>query len=199
LILPAAIFLFVPASSISQSSVRRQDLGTPLDATRLQAEHRRALGEEIEKLFRDDQAEGPDNLMPDPQRQAWLLAHEKRILRMREIVRTESLETVPDLFNAASMLQHGIAPNDFLTAHVLYETAALKGSMSARWLAAGALDRYLLRTDHPAIFDLTLGGPNLITDELRKFHCVLPAAEQEADSPNRLRQCALLRTDLYNN
>ena len=94
LILPAAIFLFVPASSISQSSVRRQDLGTPLDATRLQAEHRRALGEEIEKLFRDDQAEGPDNLMPDPQRQAWFDYPLQDVLRLLEDDHLYDVESV---------------------------------------------------------------------------------------------------------
>jgi hypothetical protein len=36
------------------------------------------------------------------------------MMRIREIVRTEQLETVPDLYNAAMLLQHGIAPEDFL-------------------------------------------------------------------------------------
>jgi hypothetical protein len=117
---------------------------------------------------------------------------------MREIVRTERLETIPDLFNAASLLQHGIAPEDFLTAHVLYSTAALKGSMAARGLAAAALDRFLLWINRPAIFILTLGGSNELTDDLRKFHCILPVAEQREDSPARPPECAPTVFDFYN-
>jgi hypothetical protein len=169
-----------------------------LQEARTEAEQRRALGAEIERLFREDQADGPPNLMPEPQRQAWLAAHEKRILRMREIVRTERLETIPDLFNAASLLQHGIAPEDFLTAHVLYSTAALKGSMAARGLAAAALDRFLLWIDRPAIFNLTLGGPNRLTDDVRKFHCVSPVAEQREDDSARLPECTPTVREWFN-
>lgn len=196
--LPVFFLLLVPTISSAQTQAIEQDLTTLLQDVRTQAEHRRALGVEIERLFREDQADGPPNLMPEPQRQAWLVAHEKRILRMREIVRTEPLDTLPDLFNAAALLQHGIAPEDFLTAHVLFSTAALKGSMAARGLAAAALDRFLLWIDRPAIFIMTLGGPNRLTDDLRKFHCILPVAKQHDDASARPQECTPTIFDFYN-
>ena len=113
-------FLVLYAGSLWSYAQTQQSINAPdevealLRATRTQAERRRAIGAEVEKLFRDDQALGSPELMSDAQRRSWEVAHEKRVLRMREIVRTEQLETIPDLNNAALLLQHGIAPEDFL-------------------------------------------------------------------------------------
>ena len=198
-------FLFLSTGSRLSYAQTRQSINAPdevealLRATREQAEMRRAIGAEVEKLFRDDQALGSPEFMSDAQRRSWEAAHEKRVLRMREIVRTEQLETIPDLNNAAMLLQHGIAPEDFLTAHVLFSTAALKGSMFARWGAAAALDRYLAWIGRPSIFRKNSGGPNLIGDDIRKFHCMLAVAEQREDAQNRQLDCPLTAREVYNN
>ena len=95
--------------------------------------------------------------------------------------------------------EHGIAPEDFLTAHVLFSTAALKGSMFARWGAAAALDRYLAWIGRPSIFRRNEGGPNLLSDDIRKFHCMLSVAEQREDAQNRQLDCPLTVREVYNN
>ena len=164
---------------------------------RLLEDRQREVSKEIEKLSIEDQAEGSPEFMPEVQRRAWEKAHEQRVLRMREIVRTEKLETLPDLFNAALLLHHGLRPEDFLTAHVLFTTAAFKGSESAKWLSAASLDRYLGWTDRPFLFYLKPGQPNLITDDLRKFYCVLPVAEQQRDERDIQRQCMPKVTDRF--
>jgi hypothetical protein len=198
-------FLVLYAGSLWSYAQTQQSTNAPdevealLRATRAQAEMRRAIGAEVEKLFRDDQALGSPELMSDAQRRSWEVAHEKRVLRMREIVRAEQLETIPDLNNAALLLQHGIAPEDFLTAHVLFSTAALKGSMFARWGAAAALDRYLAWIGRPSIFRVSEGAPNLFGDDIRKFHCMLSVAEQREDAQNRQLDCPLTVRDVYNN
>ena len=197
--------LVLYASSWSSYAQTQQSINAPdevealLLATRAQAETRRAIGAEVEKLFRDDQALGSPEFMSDAQRRSWEAAHEKGVLRMREIVRTEQLETIPDLNNAAMLLQHGIAPEDFLTAHVLFSTAALKGSMFARWGAAAALDRYLAWIGRPSIFFIREGAPNHFTDEIRRFHCMLSVAEQREDAQNRRVDCPLTVPEVYNN
>ena len=186
------------SAQATKTSEVEQELERFITGTRAQAEQRWAIGAEVEKLFRDDQAQGSPESMSEAQRRSWETAHERRVLRMREIVRTTPLETIPDLYNAGMLLHHGIAPEDFLTAHVLFSTAALKGSLSARWAAAAALDRYLGWTGRPFIFSPRPGQPNLITDKIRKFHCMLPVAEQVADSPNIPRECTPTLTDMYN-
>ena len=87
-------FLFLSTGSRLSYAQTRQSINAPdeveglLMATRAQAEMRRAIGAEVEKLFRDDQALGSPEFMSDAQRRSWEAAHEKRVLRMREIVRT---------------------------------------------------------------------------------------------------------------
>ena len=202
--LTVSMFLLSSITCSAQASEIRSTGTDPvsrlINEAKADKAHREAVSDEVEKLFRDDQAEGSPDQMPEAQRRAWEAAHEKRVIRMREIVRTERLETIPDLYNAGLLLHHGIAPEDFLTAHVLFTTAALKGSTSAKWAAAAALDRYLGWTGKPFLFSVRPGQPNLIADELREFYCMKPPSEEKDDSYSRPEgECAMTARDLYNN
>ncbi len=72
--------------------------------------------------------------------------------RVRELIDSGSLRTGKDYERAAMVFQHGDTPEDILFAHVLAVTALGKGGLSARWLAAASLDRYLHRLGQPQVF-----------------------------------------------
>lgn len=72
--------------------------------------------------------------------------------RVRELIDLGSLQTGKDYERAAMVFQHGDTPDDILFAHVLAVTALGKGGLSARWLAAASLDRYLHRLGQPQVF-----------------------------------------------
>jgi hypothetical protein len=168
-------------------------------ATRAQAETRRAIGAEVEKLFRDDQALGSPEFMSDAQRRSWEAAHEKGVLRMREIVRTEQLETIPDLNNAAMLLQHGIAPEDFLDRSRPLLDCGFEG-LDVCEVGRRGSTRSLSGVDWSSLDILhPRGAPNHFTDEIRRFHCMLSVAEQREDAQNRRVDCPLTVPEVYNN
>lgn len=72
--------------------------------------------------------------------------------RVRELIDSGSLRTGKDYERAAMVFQHGDTPEDILFAHVLAVTALGKGGLSARWLAAASLDRYLHRLGQAQVF-----------------------------------------------
>jgi hypothetical protein len=72
--------------------------------------------------------------------------------RVRELIDAGSLRTGGDYERAEMVFQHGETPEDILFAHVLAVTALSKGGLSARWLAAASLDRYLHRLGQPQVF-----------------------------------------------
>lgn len=72
--------------------------------------------------------------------------------RRREVdalVARGALRTAADHYHAAMVLQHGSDSTAYRRAHTLAATAARMGHVPARWLAAAALDRYLLSTGRP--------------------------------------------------
>jgi hypothetical protein len=72
--------------------------------------------------------------------------------RVRELINSGALRTAKDYERAAMVFQHGDTAEDILFAHVLAVTALGKGGLSARWLAAASLDRYLHRLGQPQVF-----------------------------------------------
>jgi hypothetical protein len=79
--------------------------------------------------------------------------HDRRA-RVIQIIKSNGLVSARDYFNAAIVLQHGEVADDFLQAHLLAAKAAeLDPALGeARWLAAAAKDRYLLRIGKPQIY-----------------------------------------------
>jgi hypothetical protein len=93
------------------------------------------------------------------QRRSWEAAHEERILGIREIVRTEQLETVPDLYNTAMLLQHGIAREDFL----IFSRLTLRGRHSSIRVER---DIAVALTDLPSLLSLNLLNPGVSRERL---------------------------------
>lgn len=120
------------------------------------------------------------------------LAKRDAVRRKRaiEIYRSGGLLTAGDYFDAALILQHGTAPDDYLLAHVLCTVAVVKGDTDAPWLSAATLDRYLQSIQRKQIFGTQYDGDekkgytyepyddSLLTDSVRKAVQVPTRAEQ---------------------
>jgi len=70
-----------------------------------------------------------------------------------------------DFLETAFIFQHGDTADDFLFAHILAMEAMVRGTASARWIAAATLDRYLQFTKQPQVF-----GTQYITDPTHPVH-----------------------------
>ena len=69
-----------------------------------------------------------------------------RLARVKALLAADSITAGPDYYHAAMVLQHSTdrTGRDHLLAHVLSTLAAVKGHEEGRWLAAAALDRFLV-------------------------------------------------------
>lgn len=152
--------------------------------------------EELRALLAADQREpqDPPGVPSDPaERRAFFEAHWQRTFGPRyrravELVGSGALSTAEDYFMAGMLVNHGIRTDDYLTAHVLFTVAALKGHPTARWASAAALDGYLDETGKPQLFGTVYasieegwqrrvtGEP--MTDALRRELCV-PSLEKQ--------------------
>jgi hypothetical protein len=112
-----------------------------------------------------------------------------------DMVNGGELHTGADFEEAAVMLQHGLAPDDYLLAHTLAVISVAKGRSRSRWLVAASLDRYLHKMNQQQIYG-TESLPNksaqttdkwtldpynrsLIPDSLRAELCVPDRAQQQ--------------------
>ncbi len=77
------------------------------------------------------------------------LASQARRARAEALIALDVLHTAADYWHAALLLQHGEVSAHWWQAHTLALRAAELGYPQARWLAAAALDRWLLRQDRP--------------------------------------------------
>ena len=116
-----------------------------------------------------------------------------RMARVKELYARNQLQTGPDYYHAAMILQHGSTAEDYLFAHELCVAAIAKGDGRAKWLAAASEDRFLMTINRPQRFatqfrcDLL---PNCkfylyqvdagVNDELRKVLDVPTLAEAKA-------------------
>lgn len=152
--------------------------------------------EELRALLEADQREeqDPPGVPSDPaERRAfyealWQKTFGPRYRRAVELVGSGALSTAEDYFMAGTLINHGIRTDDYLTAHVLFTVAALKGHQTARWASAAALDGYLDETGKPQLFGTVYasieegwqrrvtGEP--MTDALRRELCV-PSLERQ--------------------
>ncbi|HTB79830.1 MAG TPA: tetratricopeptide repeat protein [Opitutaceae bacterium] len=77
---------------------------------------------------------------------------QERQRRVKELYTTNQLQTGGDYYNAAMVLQHADAPEDYLLAHELCIVAVSKGDRDALWLAAASEDRFLESIKRPQRF-----------------------------------------------
>ena len=77
------------------------------------------------------------------------LASQARRVQAERLIAAGALHTAADYQHAALLLQHGEALPHWWHAHLLALTAADLGHPDGRWLAAAAVDRWLLRQDRP--------------------------------------------------
>lgn len=80
------------------------------------------------------------------------LASQARRAQAEELIAAGSLHTATDYWHAARLLQHGERLAHWWQAHLLALAAADLGHPEGRWLAAAALDRWLLHQDRPQRF-----------------------------------------------
>ncbi len=93
-----------------------------------------------------------------------------------------------------------------MLAHILAITAVAKGDMTATWISASTLDRYLQSIKQPQVFGTQYNMKNItavprvvtqepydkitVSDELRKTFCVAPYAgqQQNVDALNHVKE-----------
>ena len=105
------------------------------------------VSRELRALFEADQSEREGGrVSPEADR--------RRLARVKSLLARESLRAGPDYYYAAMIFQHSTdrTGRDHLVAHVLAMTAALLGEDRGRWLAAAALDRFLVFNDFAQFF-----------------------------------------------
>lgn len=77
---------------------------------------------------------------------------EKRRAAVLEMAAAGDVSTSNDLYRAGVILLHGAQAPDYLTAHRWAVIAAINGHRPARWLAAAALDRFLMTAGRPQVY-----------------------------------------------
>jgi len=131
--------------------------------------------------------------------------HKAREAEVRALLADGELKTGDDFEEASFIFQHGNDADDYLFAHVMAMEAVVKGDLSARWIEAATLDRYLQLIKQRQVFgtqyptDPSLphtvanaqSGPfltgrtqepydkQLLPDFVRLDFCVPTAAQQE--------------------
>jgi len=138
--------------------------------------------EELKRLCAEDQS---DRTPPEGKSIDWAVVGNRdkvRLKRVKELYIQNLLQTANDYDCAATVLQHGDAPEDFLLAHEFWVIAISKGKndQDTLSLAAASEDRFLMNIGRPQRFGMQLrserGGhiqlypvDSGVTDELRRL------------------------------
>ena len=148
--------------------------------------------QELARLFTEDQA---DRTPPPGRPIDWstvLPRDRAREARVRELYRSDAVQTGADYYHAAMILQHAPAPEDYLLAHEFCIVAVSKGEKRALWLSAATEDRFLMGIGRPQRFGTQYRSADAtspvrlhpvdgnITDGLRGLFAVPPLAEAMA-------------------
>mgnify|MGYP005620298657 CR=1 FL=1 len=151
-----------------------------------------SINQEVRDLFRQDQA---DRHPPKGEEIDWDVVtprDEARRKRVHEMIAAGELHAADDFYHAAMVLQHSRELDDFMTVHELCRKAAEMDPehAGARWLAAAALDRWLVNQDKPQKYGtqyrreddrwILLPVDPETTDEERAEWNVPPLAEAQA-------------------
>lgn len=104
-----------------------------------------AVNEELRELYEADQADRLAETMP-----ADMVERDRaRLRRVADLLDAGAAESGEDFYHAAMVFQHGNGPEDFQRARELALRAAEMGHRPGRWLAAAALDRWLMTRGEP--------------------------------------------------
>lgn len=112
--------------------------------------------DELHALFKADQAERENHPAYDTP-EYWALRERdaQRRQRVSELLAAGQITTADDYFHAALIYQHGESLDDIWQAHTLARRAtelgatAMLGEHDSHWLAAAALDRWLMYQGQP--------------------------------------------------
>lgn len=108
------------------------------------------MNSELLTMFQEDQADRTGDPQPgDPHMGAVVERDRARRRRVEELVAAGALQAPEDYFHAAMVFQHGERLEDYWRAHELAKKGAELGYRQARWLAAAAYDRWLMRQEKP--------------------------------------------------
>jgi hypothetical protein len=130
----------------------------------------------IRRLFEADQAARIDRPRDGTANDAGLReADAERRRQLRTLLAHKEVNDPLSLYRAAMVFQHGDQIDDIDTAHRLAMRAAEQGFEPARWLAAAALDRWLMYRGRPQRF-----GTQIVPDGVRyRVWDVDPATSDE--------------------
>jgi hypothetical protein len=158
----------------------------------------------IKQVFEEDQRDRQHLDYSKLSKEDWQKIQARDAARREEtkqLVASGAAKTGDDYRDAAFIFQHGDKSEDFLLAHVLAVAAIAKGDVTATWVSAATLDRYLQSLKQPQVFgtqyvlkdpNAVLNNPkaprkvtqdpydkNVLSDALRNVYCVLPYAVQQ--------------------
>ncbi len=152
---------------------------------------------DMRAIFAEDQAARQSLSMVGSGGRALIEQDAARRERTRALLTRGELRAGEDFRNAAFVLQHGTAPDDFLLAHTLALIALARGDRSAAWIAAATFDRYLHSIGRPQIYGTQFSPGSaadqapydqaLISDALRRELHVPPLADQRANIQSLLK------------
>lgn len=107
-------------------------------------------GYELAGLYEADQRERADRpAIGMPAYQELRERDRQRRERVSELIALDAISAAEDYYHAAMIFQHGDSVDDAWQAHVLARKGAELGHDRARWLAAAALDRWLMYQGRP--------------------------------------------------
>ena len=118
---------------------------------------------ELRRLFGADQADRQTLVVAGtPEYKRLRERDTQRRQRVTALVADGALDEADDYYQAAMILHHGETLDDIWQAHTLASAAADRGLHSARWLAAAALDRWLMYQGKPQKY-----GTQIVPDGTR--------------------------------
>jgi hypothetical protein len=118
----------------------------------------------VHRLYIEDQ-EDTKTIKDDATNAAYLQRVKVRQATLRTVLSAGHVTSGDDFLEAAFLFQHGDTPDNCLFAHVLAMEAMARGKLSARWMAASSLDRYLQFAKQAQIF-----GTQYIMDRTQPVH-----------------------------
>jgi hypothetical protein len=105
----------------------------------------------VHRLFVEDQ-EDTKTIKDEATNAEYLQRVKVREKALKSMMEAGQITSGGDFLEAAFIFQHGDNADDCLFAHILAMDAMVRGSATARWIAAATLDRYLQFIKQPQIF-----------------------------------------------
>jgi hypothetical protein len=118
----------------------------------------------VHRLYVEDQ-EDTKTIKEEATNAEYLHRVKVRQKTLRAMLEAGQISVGDDFLEAAFIFQHGDTADDCLFAHILAMDAMVRGTASARWIAAATLDRYLQFTKQPQVF-----GTQYIMDPTHPVH-----------------------------